>query len=296
MSGMPAYFIFGSGSGTGKTTFASRLQQDLESRGLPTACLYEIEIRAAREFAAFQKLFAEGDPLMKDALCSAIDAYLTRAWDAEQWFISESLFPFLRWLILGNCPRETIEAYCAWLNARLGDVDATLVCLGCSRDVAIARAQADRGEAWLRDWSRRQRHYPLYQANPDLDLWDVFERELTYVALLDWPCVQFDTATISLEDMVSGVLGDLDLPARLPTETLGLPSETYRAEQAPHPLLETLEVRRDQIRMMGVWLDLVPRRDGGIRIANSNSTIDIDPYGAVLHSTRFGRVRFNLIR
>ncbi|MEM7363476.1 MAG: hypothetical protein AAF525_05595 [Pseudomonadota bacterium] len=286
-----AFFIFGSGSGTGKTTIASRLQQDLESRAGNVCTLYEIEVQLIKEFAPFQKLFWTGDPAMVDALCEAVDVLGDRYFDAD-FFISESLFPFLRWLILGNCGPAQIERFCLWMRSRFEPMDVKLIALICDRDTAVGRALQDRGPQWLEQWTVKQRNYPLYQKHPGSDLWEVFDREVGYAQEIGWELLTFDTAVMPREDIVEVVTRSQTLPDRASLPTCTLDDGVYRAKNVSHPLLETIELASGRIKLMGVWLDLIPRSNREARIANSNSVLVVGAYGLTLQSMRFGELTY----
>jgi adenylate kinase family enzyme len=288
----PALFVSGSGSGTGKTTIAEALHQNFEQRSLPVHCWYEIEVRQRKEFRPFLDLFMKGDDRMVDALQHALTVYLDEKVPSGAPLITESLVPFLRWLLLGNTTNAAINEYCDWVNKRFEDRSVTLITLFCDRNAAVDRAKKDRGEQWYDQWVFKDRNFPLYKQHPELDHWSVFELEKEYYSKLGWRILEFDTAEVSETEIVQQTLSHLDLPVAGTPMVLVLNDGTYWTSQSND--IEIVEISDSKIRMLGLWLDLIPLDPRTARIANSNSTIYQTSTGFILRSFRFGNVEYTL--
>ena len=291
MTTPPTLFITGAGPGTGKSTVAGRIHTAFEHREIPVHCWYETEVLQQTEFLPFFEMFRLGDPEMAASLKRALDSYLDRHLVDAGAFISESLIPCVRWLVLGMVPPEKILEFCAWLSGRLSDRDPTLVVLSCSASVGIDRARSERGKQWHERWRKRTRDYPLYRSRPDLDRSFVFEQELTYFDTLGWPRLDFDTERTAEADIVGATLNCFALPLASSSHAVNLAEGTYRALNDDASMHE-IEISRNRIRIRGTWLDLNGRSDGSARIERTNSTIRRSAEGLELSSIRLGRVTY----
>lgn len=281
--------IVGTGPGTGKSTVAAALHDRLEHNGVPVLCWYETEVLQQPEFAQFFQLFRNGDPAMVAALQVAVDSYLSNHVDAEQMFVAESLLPFVRWLLLGAVSDTAIDEYCHWLVQRLAPRSPTLLVLRCDRNAATERATADRGQHWFTQWAQRERDYPLFRQNPQLDPTDrtaLFTKEQRFYDGLPWPLREFDTGQLTPADVAAAVLPGLSAPQPLPAM---LPDGAYYSTSKKLP---ELRIENGRIHLMRVWLPLIPRADGSARISRSNTVVQTVNGVLQLDSARFGQITF----
>lgn len=288
---IPTLIVTGSGPGTGKSTVAGRLHTVLERRSMAVHCFYETDVLNIAEFQTFFGLFRSADRKMVPALQHALDAYLAEHLRDDAVFVSDSLVPFVRWLILGEVPDDDILAFCAWLEGRLKSRAPTLIVLRCSPEAGLARAARSRGDDWIEQWRRRESDYPLYRSQPGTDRSVVFEREAAYFDALGWTRVDRDTERQSVEDIVSDVL---DRYALLP-ETAGHRVAIVEGEYVAvdtDAAIPGFRVANDRIELMGSVLALVGRADGAARLERSNSTLIQVGGELLLDSSRFGRRRY----
>lgn len=142
----PTWFGTGTGPGTGKSTLARLLRDALEAARLPVVCWYEVEVLAQRAFAPFFRAFLDGDPGMTGARLDAVDATLQRHVAPEAALVTESLPPFVRWLLLGGLDDAAILEFCAALRAMTAARGPRIVRATCPEATALGRAGAERGK------------------------------------------------------------------------------------------------------------------------------------------------------
>ena len=283
-------FITGSGPGTGKTTIASLLHAEFEARGLPVRCWYETEVLQETAFHPFYALFKQAHPQMIDALKKALSEFLDSNPINGASFISESLIPFVRWLVEGDLPPADIKNYCRWLNTQLVDHQPRLLVLICRLEEGLARARQDRGSEWIQQWKSREKGYPLYKRRPGTDRWFVFEREREYLEYLDWPITEFDTHRLKPEQIVNTVIDGLELPAKANTPPPVMPPGIYTTEVSGP--FDTMQVQAQRLKLGPVWLEVIANPDGSLRLSGSNSMIEIAGDAIVLRSARLGQLTY----
>lgn len=284
----PMLLIVGTGPGTGKSTIAGAIHTRLERSRQPVHCWYEIEVLQQREFRPFFDRFLDGDAAMVDALKASVSTYLDKHLD-DGAFICESLLPCVRWLLLGGVSEPDIRAWCSWLRDRVADRAPMLVMLECPREQGIERARDSRGDAWFEQWAARERNYPLYRDNPQLDPTDrtwLFAREKRcFDGAFDWPCREFRTDQQTVDEIVTALIGT---PTQHADPAIDLPHGRWRA--ASNPYLRDVRIEANRVLLMGTALELIGQNDGSARIATSNSTLTRDGTTIVMRSKRFGQV------
>ena len=287
--GIDTLLIVGTGPGTGKSTVAGHAHSALEQTGQPVHCLYEVEALGQPEFGPFFESFRRGDRNMAAALRTALDRYLDRVVTDGTILVTESLLPFVRWLVLGDVDRAAINQFCDWLADRLKTRAPMLAIVSCDRATAVGRASADRGPAWHERWRNQSAHYPLYERLPAIDRWTVLGREMPYYEGLPWPTFEVDTSTGSPLDAADRLLAAIGARGRRPTPAT-LPDGRYQLSSAPAGVadLQELTVDNGHVRLAGIWLALLQRPDGVIRLERSNTTLEQTDDGLRLSSVRLG--------
>ena len=124
-------------------------------------------------------------------------------------------------------------------------------------------------------------------------MWDIHREEQNYIeAFSDWDVFEFDTHAVSLDAVVDEVCQARGIVASKASIAPALGQQVYTAMDSRDDRLREIEVSGHQVRLLGTWLDLLPRQDGSMRIAHSNSLLRLAGTRAELESDRFGKVSF----
>lgn len=147
-----AIFVYGAGSGLGKSTLAGALVQHFESQGHVVSLLPE---ECASELPAFQayvqqvKLGYSCDTTTLLECCTKLVADLVRS-DANI-IVLDSLLPCWDWLHSAGADDAVVLAFTDAVRELLSEMRPTLVMVEGDLDRALDRATEDRGVNWAHD-------------------------------------------------------------------------------------------------------------------------------------------------
>ena len=147
-----ALFVYGAGSGLGKSTLAGALVQQFESQGheaflFPEECALELPA-----FQTYVQRVQAGDSCDTTTLlecCTKFITDLTRG-DADI-IVLDSLLPCWDWLYSAGADDAAVFAFTDAINALLGALRPVLVLVEGDLDRALDRAIEDRGINWALD-------------------------------------------------------------------------------------------------------------------------------------------------
>lgn len=202
-------FVYGAGSGFGKSTLAGALTQQLASLGLsvshfPEECAPELP--AFRTYVQQVQLGNGDDAASLLESCSKFITELVSS--AADVIVLDSLLPCWDWLYSAGADDSVVSAFTDDLNELLSKLRPTLVLVEGDLDQALARAVGDRGVDWAldmaeyrageRDYTSLTRYFRALRSGTD--------QSMPY---WNYSVVHINTVTYDLESSVHRITMEL---------------------------------------------------------------------------------------
>lgn len=141
--------FYGSSPGSGKSTLSSWLSKQLELTGFKCLWIYEDDILALSEFAAFIEAIKTTDVTMIGTLLSAAERFVARL-KGDEIVITDSIFPCFNWLLAtGLYTYDDLSRFSRQLLEVLQPLHPIVFFLNISPEFALKRAVSQRGDDWL---------------------------------------------------------------------------------------------------------------------------------------------------
>ena len=163
--------VYGASPGTGKSTLSSRLRQALADDGQPVQWLYEDDVLHVDYFAPVMTYMrGEGALEMPDACLAATANLIAACAEGDTIVISDSILPYYDWLFAADYAYPAVSTFSATLYELLRPLHPLVVYLQANVEIALTRAVAQRGAAWLHDNIAFMNTWVANQSQPISDL------------------------------------------------------------------------------------------------------------------------------
>ena len=280
--------MMGSAPGAGKSTISEFLFDQFTRHAIPTRWIYEEDILHLDAFEPVVQAFQQGQGDAIEALLTTTRRFVHEAVQAEEVIITDSIFPAYTWLFAAGYSRARIAGFSAQLAQLLVPLNMLTIYLDSDVATSLARAVAQRGEAWLEGLITTMQAYTYSQTHPirgrdDVVAFSEKVRRLSLKLLSCWPhaALVLDTTSTPLERIATVLLrqfglSELDAPPR-PTVT---ELQRYVGRYLPRDSAETAPV---EIRLAGdalvidaYWPNgcrLIPEAPGKFRLQSTNRRV-----------------------
>jgi thymidylate kinase len=158
--------VWGAAPGIGKSSLCAGLSRWLAGTGLRVDHFREEEILTRPQFAAVAEQFRATRAVEPSALLAAAaqfaDSVLAHGDDVV---VADALVPFVPSLLAMGLSAQAISTFMAGLGARLAPLSPVMIFLDGNAGIALSRAAAREGPAWL-EWYIGK--LVRYQVNPEV--------------------------------------------------------------------------------------------------------------------------------
>lgn len=295
--------FYGSSPGAGKSALSSKLNEQLRRGAVPVEWIYEDDVLVRDCFTPVVECVQGRSELDLIEACSVATEGLMEAYsNSETMIVTDSILPYYDWLLAADYSEDVIAGFSSRLWQKLRPLNPLIIYLNANVEIALKRAVAYRGEAWLERSIAFMNSWGANQAQPLQDLADVIgydqrtdrakQRLLSkWVGDVLW----LDTIEMPMDECMTKVLSALELEPHIfasdRTEERGQSvnfddyvGQYHSCNDALRHAVQTISV---SIKNDGLWVDLywpngcrlVSEGEGVFRLQNTSHWLAFEKLG-----------------